>query len=297
MKSAMFVDETGKSKMLDGYRRFRAELGVAVTERTVDTPSGKTHMLVCGPEHAPPLVCLHGALATSAHLLPEIAGLASQRRLYVVDVMGQSVMSEDRRLAVDDDTYGRWLVSVLDALGLPRTALFGVSWGGFVAMRTACFAPDRVSALVLLAPAGVVGGPAWKGFTEVGLPMLAYRLFGSERGKQRFMNAIFTKVDARWERYFVEALAAYRLDVRVPKVVSRDLTAAYEGPVLALGGEEDLSFPGAPLVARIRELFPQAETEVLAGCRHCPPFDEAFRASTAATVLRFLREHEATAKG
>lgn len=292
MKSAMFVSETGKAKMLEWHHTFRSGATVAVESRTVDTPNGTTHVLVCGPEDAPPLVCLHGALATSAHLLPEVVALAAHRRLYLVDVVGQSVMSEDRRLAVDDDTYGRWLVGVLDALGLDRVALFGVSWGGFVAMRTACFAPDRITALALLAPAGVVDGPAWKGFTQVGLPMLTYRLFGSESGKQKFLRAIFTKIDERWASYFVEALAAYRLDVRVPKLITKETAAAYRGPLLAFGAADDLSFPGGPLVARIADLFPEAETKLIPDCRHCPPFDDDFRASTASTVMAFLRKHE-----
>ena len=292
MKSAMFVSEGGKAKMLEWHHTFRSESTVVVESRMVETPNGTTHVLVCGPEDAPPLVCLHGALATSAHLLPEVVALAAHRRLYLVDVVGQSVMSEDRRLAVDDDTYGRWLVGVLDALGLDRVAVFGVSWGGFVAMRTACFAPDRIAALALMAPAGVVDGPAWKGFTEIGLPMLTYRLFGSESGKQKFLRAIFTKIDQRWESYFVEALAAYRLDVRVPKLVTTETASAYRGPVLAFGAADDLSFPGGALVARIAELFPNAETNLIPDCRHCPPFDEAFRATTAKAVMAFLRKHD-----
>ena len=159
-------------------------------------------------------------------------------------------------------------------------------------MRTACFAPDRTTALALLVPAGVVDGPAWKGFTQVGLPMLTYRLFGSESGKEKFLRAIFTKIDERWARYFVEALAAYRLDVRVPKLLSKETTAAYAGPVLAFGAADDLSFPGGPLVARIAELFPGAETKLIPDCRHCPPFDDDFRASTANAVMAFLRQSE-----
>jgi 2-hydroxy-6-oxonona-2,4-dienedioate hydrolase len=292
MKSAMFVSEVGRVKMLEWHHTFRSESTVAVESRTVETPYGTTHVLVCGADDSPPLVCLHGALATSAHLLPEVVTLSAHRRLYLVDVVGQSVMSADRRLAVDDDTYGRWLVAVLDALDLDRVALFGVSWGGFVAMRTACFAPERTSALALMVPAGVVDGPAWKGFAQVGFPMLTYRLFGSESGKQKFLRSIFTKIDERWTSYFVEALAAYRLDVRVPKLVTKETAAAYRGPVLAFGAADDLSFPGGALVARIVELFPEAATNLIPDCRHCPPFDDDFRASTARTVMAFLREHE-----
>ncbi len=41
-------------------------------------------------------------------------------------------------------------------------------------------------------------------------------------------------------------------------------------------------------MARARELFPEAEVELLEGCKHCPPVDDAFRTQTAARVETFL---------
>ena len=52
------------------------------------------------------------------------------------------------------DNYVRQLDSVLDRAGLARTALCGVSFGGFVALRYAALRPDRVSALVLASAPG-----------------------------------------------------------------------------------------------------------------------------------------------
>jgi len=56
----------------------------------------------------------------------------STYRVHAVDVIGQSPMSADVRLPVDDDSYGRWLPAVVDGLGLDKAHLVGVSWGGFV---------------------------------------------------------------------------------------------------------------------------------------------------------------------
>jgi len=80
-------------------------------------------------------VCLHGALASSAHVLPELGSLVEHYRVYAVDLLGQSVMSEDVRLELNDDSYGDWLQAVCAGLGLTRINLLGVSWGGFVALR------------------------------------------------------------------------------------------------------------------------------------------------------------------
>jgi 2-hydroxy-6-oxonona-2,4-dienedioate hydrolase len=286
--SAMFVSDTAKTKALAWFETFRAALPVEAESRYVDTPQGRTHVLVAGPANAPPLVCLHGALASSAHVLPELGSLVEHYRVYAVDVIGQSAMSEDVRLALNDDSYGHWLQAVCAGLGLSRINLLGVSWGGFVALRAARVAPDLIAALVLLVPAGVVAGSAWQGFTKLAWPMLRYRLSPSESRLQRVFDALFTTPDARWSEYFGDALTSYRFDMRVPPLARPEDIAGYRGKTLIFGADQDLSFPGAALLARAKVLFPEAELELLRTCKHCPPFTGSFRTQLAERVHAFL---------
>ena len=170
--SAMFVSDEKKAVIRDWYLKFLQKISVPYEEATVDTTFGKTHALIAGPPDAPPLVLLHGALASSAHVLPEIAPLLATRRVYAIDVIGQSVMSQDRRIELKDNSYGRWLVEATAALGLEEYDLYGVSWGGFVALRSTIAAPQRVKHLVLLVPAGWVGNSFWAGMRDGGWPLL-----------------------------------------------------------------------------------------------------------------------------
>lgn len=289
--TTIFVDDDAKKRMSTWFETFRSVLPYSAESRYVETPYGRTHVLVTGPESAPPLVCLHGALASSAQVLPELGSLVERYRVYAVDVIGQSVMSADTRLDVRDDSYGTWTAAVCAGLGLRRTNLFGVSWGGFVALRTAKVAPELVDALALLVPAGLVSGPAWRGFTTVGLPMLAYRLSPSEKRLQRLVEGLYTKPDPRWTQWFGDAVRSYRMDMRIPPLARADELAAFakrRRPVLVLGADDDVSFPGHALVARAKELLPHAESDVFADCKHCPPFDDAFRADLAGRVHAFL---------
>jgi len=291
MTTTMFVDDNARSRMAGWFDTFRETLPFPTETRLVDTPEGRTHVLVAGPVDAPPLVCLHGALATSAHVLPELGSLVERHRIYAIDVVGQSVMSADRRIDVRDDSYGTWLAAVCKALGLSKIILFGVSWGGFVALRTAKVAPELVDALILLVPAGIVAGSAWAGFKQVGWPMLTYRLSPSEKRLRRLFESLFTTYDERWSKYFGDAVLSYRMDMRIPPLAKPEELAAFTArgrPTLVLGGADDVSFPGAALVTRAKELIPHAEVDLLEACKHCPPFDDAFRASTANRVRRFL---------
>jgi pimeloyl-ACP methyl ester carboxylesterase len=291
----MFVDEAARERMATWFETFRSSLAVSTESRTIDTPEGKTHVLIAGPENGPPLVCLHGALATSAHLLPELGSLVEHYRVHAIDVMGQSVMSANRRIDVRDDSYGTWLQNVCRGLGLSKIALFGVSWGGFVALRTAKVAPDLIDALILLVPAGVVSGSAWSGFTRLGWPLLTYRLAPSEKRLRRLVDAMFTTYDERWHKYFGDAVLSYRMDMRVPALLGNDdlgSFAARQRPTLVLAADDDVSFPGQALLSRMKELLPHSEVELLDACKHCPPFDTGFRAKTATRVHTFLKRAE-----
>jgi len=286
--SIMFASEEKKAGIRKWRETFKAKAKVGVEERAVATSFGETRALIAGPTDAPPLVVLHGALASSAHVLPELGSLLETRRVYAIDVIGQSAWSEDRRIGLDDDSYGRWLIETCDALGLGAFDLYGISWGGFVALRAAAAFPARVQRLVLMVPAGLVSGSGWAGMREVGWPMLMYRLFPNGPRLRRVFRALFTTDDADWSAYFGEALLSYKFDMRVPPILKKEAVASFKGPVLVFGADRDTSFPGRPLLERAKVVFPKAEVELLEGSKHCPPQTDAFRSRMAHRIETFL---------
>lgn len=287
-KSTIFAGQEERAKIRGWYDTFRDKLPVEAEDVMVATSFGETHALVAGPRDAPPLVALHGALASSAHFLPEIAPLARTRRVHCIDVVGQSVMSEDRRIPLDDDSYGLWVMEVADGLGLTRFDLLGVSWGGFVSTRAAALAPERVEHLVLVVPAGFVSGNAWTGFKEMGWPIMKYRLFPSKERLDDVVRALFTTLDPEWTAYFGDALRSYRLDVRIPPLAKPEDLRHVKCPTLVFGADEDISFPGDKLISRAKELLPSAEVELLAGSKHSPSFTDEFRARLNGRIEAFL---------
>ena len=234
---------------------------------------------------------LHGALASSAHVMVELAPLLEHYRVHGIDVVGQSVMSAETQLEVrHGDAYGEWLDEVMDGLGLVRTHVVGVSWGGFVAQSLARVAPERVDRMVLLVPAGMVASPAWAGFAKIGWPMMMYRAFPSRSRRDRFLaHLLSTPDDPDWAGFLGDAFLAYRLDMRVPRLTRDAELASFDRPVLVIAGDGDLSFPGAELLERARQLFgDDAETELMEGVRHCPPTTDDFRAWLGQRIHRFL---------
>lgn len=286
----MFKTDAARATMSGWYDRFLARVSVPTESRVVPTRFGEAHVRVGGPEHAPPLVLLHGAMASSAHALAELEGLLHHFRVYAVDVVGQSVKSADQRPPVKDDSYGRWLLEVMDGLGLPKAHVVGVSWGGFVSLRLAALAPERIDRFALLVPAGLVTGPAMAGFLKLGLPMTKYLLAPNEARLEKFVAALLTTKDDDWKRFLGDSFLSYDVaGMKVPALAKAGEFAKLTAPTLVIGADNDLSFPGEALIARAKTLFPNVvDTELLKDCNHCPPTTPEFRAWLSARIVTFL---------
>lgn len=291
MKTTLWKSEDAKQRMREWHETFRARIGHALDSRVVTTSFGETHVLVGGPVDAPPVVLLHGALATSAHVMRELEPLLDRHRVYAVDVVGQSVMSADVRLPVDDDTCGQWLAETFDALEIARAAVIGISWSGFVAQRFAKVAPERVTTLVLLVPAGLVASPRWRGFVQMGWPLTRFLFSPNASNRDRLLTALLsTPDDDLWGPYLADAFTSANLSgMRVPRLSRDGEFSSLACPVHVIAAEQDVSFPGDALIARARSLFPTlAHAEVLEGMKHSPPTTPEFREAFSAKIASLL---------
>jgi 2-hydroxy-6-oxonona-2,4-dienedioate hydrolase len=292
MTSTMFRYTHSRGVIDQLYQRLLAETPQA-RPRRVSTRFGETHLLVAGPERAPPLVVLHGALANSALAIRDGHDLLERFRVHVVDVPGVSVKSAEVRLRMDNADYGEWLQDVLDALELPRAHLFGVSLGGLIARKLAEAAPGRIDRLVLLAPGGIVLGPLFQGITRVGIPLALYRATGSQAAFRRFLDSFVTTPDETLVEYLGQAFKHYKLDLTVPPMGTPESLADFHRPTLIMCGAEDIIVPGRALLQRAAQLFPHATLELLPNCKHIPPTDSASRERLCARVSRFLLDSAA----
>ena len=95
------------------------------------------------------LVLIHGALGTKSQLAPLASSLSDVLEVHLVELEGHG-----NTPATDDDySIDRFAGNVRDLImsnGLARTALFGYSMGGYVALKLADEMPDRVAGVVTL---------------------------------------------------------------------------------------------------------------------------------------------------
>jgi 3-oxoadipate enol-lactonase len=96
----------------------------------------------------PAVVLSHGYLMDSSMFDPQIAALAPEFRVVAWDERGFGGTRATAPFSYWDSAAD--VIGLLDHLGIEQAVLGGMSQGGFLSLRAALQAPDRVRALVLI---------------------------------------------------------------------------------------------------------------------------------------------------
>lgn len=94
-----------------------------------------------------PLVFLHAFPLNRTMWDPQVSAFVAENRCVAIDARGFGESTVNPPFSVD--RYADDVVGVLDALGIDRAVLLGVSFGGYVALALWRRHPDRIRALVL----------------------------------------------------------------------------------------------------------------------------------------------------
>ena len=142
--SKLFRSAQGESEFLAAYDAAMRLWPVPFQRRNLHTRFGRTHVITCGDESAPPLVLLHCALMTSAVWGPAIGELAARFRVHAVDVIGDMGRTVPADPPGTHAQFAGWLAEVCDGLGIERAEVGGVPAAG-AAQATAIVADPAQS--------------------------------------------------------------------------------------------------------------------------------------------------------
>lgn len=271
-QSSIYRTAAGEAEIKAHYEQELARLDLPVQRAVLPTRYGETHLLIAGPEGAPPILLFHGGNVTNPLTLAWFRPLAERFRIYAPDTIGHPGLSAQTRLSPRDDSYGRWAVDLLDALDLGRAALVGPSYGAGIILRAAALAPERISHAALLVPSGIALGPLAPMLRKIILPLLAYRLRPSRAALRRAVQPMFSEAA---EEPVLDALEAVyrhvRLERELPRLATADELVRFTAPTLLLAAERDIFFPAARVLPRAREIIPNlVVAETLPGSGHFP---------------------------
>jgi pimeloyl-ACP methyl ester carboxylesterase len=200
----------------------------------------------------PPLVLIPGLQGRWEWMGPTVRALAREFRVISSSLPGEPGSGTPVSRNNDFDAFIGYVDALLDAKGIPRAIICGVSYGGLIALRYASRRPERVRALILVSTPGPRWKPTPRQQTYVDSPVLKSPLFALDAARRSWEELRVTFPDL-YERLRFCAKAAprivtapalpWRMGVRVRMAAAErfDLDCALiKTPTLVVTGERNL---------------------------------------------------------
>jgi pimeloyl-ACP methyl ester carboxylesterase len=199
-----------------------------------------------------PIVLVMGHRYTAAMWHPVLPALAAQHRVIWFDNRGTGESDTTRKVTIADLVNDA--LAVMDAAGVARAHIFGVSMGGGIVLELAIRHPERVTSLILgctcILTADKPRMPAFLRVLYYLPPGLLKLLFSSRRGNNGYGSA--AKPDAiaadeavlAKEKSTVRGVAAQAAAI-ANYTNTKEAVAALRMPALVLHGDEDALVPFA----------------------------------------------------
>lgn len=230
-------------------------------------PNGQqVHYVDTGGEGTP-VVLLHAFLMDVRMFEPQLSALSDRFRLIAVDERGHGGTPGDGPFDYWD--VARDVLGLLDVLELPRVAVVGTSQGGFVALRLALLAPERISAIAVLGTSAASQDPEIAaGYVRMGE---VWDAKGPEPQLLDTMEAVClgeraaAPLRAAWREAWRQ-VPGERVAANIAPLVARDSLvprlAEIRCPTLVLHGSADAAYP-VDHAEQIVDVVPRAEPLVV----------------------------------
>jgi pimeloyl-ACP methyl ester carboxylesterase len=265
----------------------------------------QTRCLIAGGS-GPAIVLLHGAGLDAAGLSlgSAMIALADRCRVFAPDLPGFGD-SDPMPAGWGFAEYSVFLGPLLDALGLTRASLAGISMGGGVALGFALQAPERVEKLALIDSAcldgAIPGGRlTWFLVHMPGLNVIGSWLLKSSRRLMRWalLRHMRHRPDLATPELIEDLMRLARkrraggavLEWQRREITWNGLRTNYVHrlpeiaiPTLILHGDDDRLLPVA-IAERAHRLIPNSRLEIIPDCGHLAPLEQP------EAVNRALRE-------
>jgi pimeloyl-ACP methyl ester carboxylesterase len=284
---ALYRSEASYRAVMEAYEAVLAAGPVPYTTQWVETRLGQTHVVVGGPESGEPVLLFHGWNGSAAGTGDEFPFLFEKYRVYMPDIVGHAGKSAAIRPSTAGSTFPDWVAEVMDGLGLMQAHVMGISGGGWLALKTAAYLPDRIHKVVVVNPDGLA-----RLRLRPMLPAIPAVLLKSEARIKRMVR-VWAAADsdspkleafAQGMIFMMQHFKTQNNPGLIPDAELQRITR----PTCLLIGEHDI-FDSAKGLARAKQLIPG-----LAMAEHLPKTGhillEASTKVVAEKVMRFLHE-------
>jgi pimeloyl-ACP methyl ester carboxylesterase len=278
-----FKSADARGRYLTRYEELRALSPRPDVVHDVSTEFGTVRVYQHGPDGGVSVVLIHGFFLTSAMWWAQVAYLARDFTVYVVDALGQPGESTQSKAMFTPTDSARCVDAVLQGLQLHGVHLVGHSYGGWLATHTAARTPRRLASLTLVDPANTVVRLSTKFWLSVALQ-------GRPDSTRARRGAIWITGHHALAELFGAGFAAFEPPLRTPpmRLISDHVLRSVDVPVQVLlaGNTVHDSEKG---IARMRSVAPGWRYHLWPNASHALPVELPDEVNDY--IRRFVTEH------
>lgn len=274
-----FKSEQAQKEYLAYYDKRSKEWPVASETRMVETSYGKTFVRISGPANGPVLVLLPSVSSTMLIWIRNVEGLSSHFRVYTVDHVYDYGRSVYTKVMKNPQDPVQWLDELLVGLGLDKDVnLMGYSFGGWLTSQYALKHPERLSSIVLVAPAATVS-PLPASWAVRGI-LAAIPTKWTMNSMFRWAMPYLLEKEDDVSRKVVEdlrmdgsmGLRCFEFKMPVtPTVLSDDEWKSLKTRMFFIVGEKEVIYDTEKAVRRLNQVAPGSKTEIVPHASHDLP--------------------------
>jgi pimeloyl-ACP methyl ester carboxylesterase len=157
-KVSIYFTPQVKNEMMAIYDTKLSQWPIPYETRYVDTEYGRVHVIISGPDDAPPVLLLNAGQMAGWSWMTNVNALNESYHTYAIDTIGEPGKSELSNINHFPQNGAAWsdlLVDITNKLGVEKAFVVGASNGGFLALNYAIHYPERIEKIALLGAMGL----------------------------------------------------------------------------------------------------------------------------------------------
>jgi pimeloyl-ACP methyl ester carboxylesterase len=291
-KIPVFNSAEGEAEYLEAYDSALKHWPVPFEELFIPTRFGETHMIVGGPRNADPLILLHPSGSSSTIWCRNVGPLGERYRTIAVDTISEpnkSVLSREIGGRHQRPEFADWMADLLDGLKIESSHVVGNSVGGFLALNTVLYLPERVRKCVLISPAATFL-QIWPWYWHFVPAGMFGALFHSRRALLRPYEWIWQgfPLDEHTSRLRTVMAIEGRPRHSFPSVFSDEELSEIRTPILLLVGDHEVIYEPELVIRRASRTVAGLKAKIVPNANHNAEYTAPDAVN--AEILSFLLE-------
>ena len=257
---SLYNTKKSKEEILNLYDQKLNSLQINYQYLTVSTNFGNTNIITCGEDTNSPIILLHGSNACAPLALETYYELIPHFKIYAIDILAQPNKSDETRLNMKDDSYGKWIHEIINYLQIENVTLAGFSFGGLVILKTLEVDENKINKVYLSAPAYIVNGNPFKAIFKVFIPMKKYIKTKKIQYLEKFLKGVFSEKDPFALTFLSKVLPNFKMDFTPVPTINKQKADSIKTPIVLFAAENDIMFPGKKMIQKAKKIFPSLKS-------------------------------------